>query len=184
MTTKDVRPSLQRPTGEELKQLPAWLAAHVLGGLLPLWGSFLLLKLFSTDTELDDYVRHGEFALYAAAIAGSGLYLIFRELPAPFPYRTGLGIFSILILLSSAIIFAGVFVATRLADQPETLPPLNLGLLSAISIPLYLAALVSTVGATLLDMLRVSYDPRELPRMQMDELRNKVRSVEDNADGD
>ena len=183
MTATDVKPKLQPAGRPELTQLGSWLGAQVVFGLLPLWGSYLLVKLFGATTQWSDYVQNGEFALYSAAIATTGLFLVFRELPAPFPYRAGLGLVLAVTLVISTLLFAGVFVATRLPTQPGALPSLNVPWLSNVSIPLYVAALGATVVATLIDMLRGSYDAGALSKQQMNKFRDDFRAITEDNDG-
>lgn len=40
-----------------------WLTATVIGGLMPLWGKYLFLKLDKQQPALVDFLVHGEFAL-------------------------------------------------------------------------------------------------------------------------
>ena len=79
------------------------------GGLLPVYGGYILLKLFHKDMSMSDFTNNGEFAIYSAALLGPALYLIFKEYPkARMPLQTTLGGFCIVSLLLSSMIFAGV----------------------------------------------------------------------------
>ncbi len=161
---------------QNLKWFAAWLGAHVLGGLLPLWGSLILLRLFSRETTLFDYVRNGEFSLYAAALSGTSLFLILRGLPTTPPRRMGFGIVSVLCLAVSTILFAGVFISTRLTEVPDALPPLNLHWLAWLSIAFYILALVTTLWASRIDD-RTSFDVRKIPQDDFTELASRFRTT-------
>src|SRR6266571_6014410 len=51
-----------------------WLGWAVIGGLLPLWGTALLFLLFGKNIALYEFLRNGEFVLYAASFIGGSMY--------------------------------------------------------------------------------------------------------------
>lgn len=96
MTTPDItEPALRLPNKQELYRTAAWLFAHLFCGLMPLWGSWLLLKLAKQSTGLSDYVSHGEFCLYTAALAGTTLFMILRKERHPLRGRLWIGLSAI-----------------------------------------------------------------------------------------
>lgn len=149
-------------------QLLAWLGSHAIGGLLPLWGSFLLLALFSQKTSFEDYVQQGEFALYAASVLGTAFYLILRELRPPFPGRVALGLIAVVLVVAATLLFAGVFVGTRIPDSK--LPTIDIRILSWSSLGIYVSSVVVTLIAMFIDLRRAAYDLRAESQRQIEEL--------------
>lgn len=56
-----------------------WFFLSSIGGLLPLWGLFLILPLFNQNITFQVFTQNGEFALYAASLASASLYVITKE---------------------------------------------------------------------------------------------------------
>ena len=108
--------SIRRPTSEEWRLSAGWLIATIVGGLLPLWGSYLMLKLGGESVFVADFVSHGEFALYSASLLAPVFFIILRELPAGFPFRLWIGLVSVVLLLISALTFGCVFWIDRVPE--------------------------------------------------------------------
>jgi hypothetical protein len=49
---------------------------NLLGSLMPIWGTYFVLKLHQQPFHLNDFVKHGEFALYTAAFLAPALQLV------------------------------------------------------------------------------------------------------------
>ncbi|MFZ2162057.1 MAG: hypothetical protein WAW02_07565 [Sideroxyarcus sp.] len=86
-----------------------WFAWNIISSLLPLWGTILLLSLFSKDVSLYGMLKNGEFVLYSAAFAGGALYVIRRDI---FISRNVANALLILLLLISSIIFVAITVSS------------------------------------------------------------------------
>lgn len=84
-----------------------WFALNIISSLLPLWGTILLLLLFSKDVSLYGMLKNGEFVLYAAAFSGGALYVIRRDI---FISRNASNALLITLLLVSSIIFVAITV--------------------------------------------------------------------------
>jgi hypothetical protein len=84
-----------------------WFTLNIISSLLPLWGTILLLLLFSKDVSLYEMLKNGEFVLYSAAFSGGALYVIRRDI---FISRNTSNILLIASLLVSSIIFVAITV--------------------------------------------------------------------------
>jgi len=63
-------------SGKTWQRTVTWFGFNVLGGLMPLWGTLLLWRLHSQNFQFYDLLKHGEFALYAAAFLAPSLQVI------------------------------------------------------------------------------------------------------------
>lgn len=93
-----------------------WFALNIISSLLPLWGTILLLSLFSKDVSLYGMLKNGEFVLYSAAFSGGALYVIRRDI---FISRNASNALLITLLLVSSIIFVAITVPS-VNDQSGT----------------------------------------------------------------
>ncbi len=179
MTALDsTEPALRLPNTHELYRTAAWLFTHLICGLMPLWGSWLLLKLGKHSTSLSDYVSHGEFCLYAAALAGTTLFVILREERHPLRGRLLIGLVAAALLVSSALVFAGAFTLNYRSGASIPLQ-LDIAFLTIVSMVLYPAALVTAVITLFLEGLSQSYDPRKAQTREQGALTQAFRSIKD-----
>jgi hypothetical protein len=106
-------------SGEDWLDAVQWLLWTVLGGLLPIWGTVLLLLLFGQQVQLQSLMQNGEFVLYSASFFGGALYLIMRDFRTRlFPSRGLIGFTAVSLLLLSALIFSGVTVNAMSGNLP------------------------------------------------------------------
>lgn len=104
------------------RETMSWLGFNVLGSLMPIWGSFFLLKLGSHAFAFRDFMIHGEFALYTAAFLAPAFQLIARNLPDKrYVFRTGSLFIALAGLVISALIYAGVVTITSSSGSPQKL---------------------------------------------------------------
>jgi hypothetical protein len=139
-----------------------WLFYTLAGSLLPVWGSCLLLKLFSQKIQWTDFFRHGEFALYSAAIITPAIYLILKEkFNIPFLRRHLCGFLAFSFLIFSTLIFAGV---TIIAVNQNVQRPvvLNESFLVHSSIVVFCLSVFLVFFVTLGDNLITQEDLREV----------------------
>lgn len=94
-----------------------WLGWGVIGGLLPLWGTAIVLLLFGQSISLYGLLKNGEFVLYAASFAGGAMYVISRDI---FPSRNALNFLLVLLLLISLSVFVAITVIS-VSNKPEWL---------------------------------------------------------------
>ncbi len=138
-----------------------WLFYTLAGSLLPVWGSCLLLKLYSQKIQWIDFSRHGEFALYSAAIITPAIYLILKEkFNIPFLRRHLCGFLAFAFLIFSTLIFAGVTVIA--VNQNVQRAVLNEPFLVRSSIVVFCLSVFLVFFVTLGDNLLTREDLREL----------------------
>lgn len=100
---------LRSRTRGNLSDTASWLACTAVTSLLPLWGSAIILGLWSQPVTLARLSCHGELALYSAALMGGTLYLVGRDFTkTPFVYRPFFLLAAIVILLTAAVVFGSV----------------------------------------------------------------------------
>jgi hypothetical protein len=83
-----------------------WLAWNFIG-LLPLWGTAILLWLMGEHVSLFGLLKNGEFLLYSASFIAGAMYTIRRDI---FPSRSSLTIIFIGLLVVCAMAFAAITV--------------------------------------------------------------------------
>lgn len=96
-----------------------WLGWVVIGGLLPLWGTAVLLGLFGKSVDSHELLKNGEFVLYAASFSGATLYVIRRDI---FPSRNLLTIAHCAVLAICLLVFTALTVTSMLAGQAMQQP--------------------------------------------------------------
>jgi hypothetical protein len=170
--------TIRWPNRQERGELCGLFAAHFIGGLLPLWGSWLLIKLIQESASFTEFIRHGEFLLYAASILPTAAFLVLRDLKAPFPKRLLLGLLVIFFLVVATLLFAVVFIKTR-NDAPAAPPSIDVVFLGWVSIPLYLLSLALMLLTTFFDMLIASYDPIVQQKREESEFAKLFRELKD-----
>lgn len=103
---------------------------------MPIWGTYFLLKLHHQQFYLNDFVRHGEFALYTAAFLAPALQLVVRNIKdAKYVLGTGAVLFAVAGLVVAVNIYSGVVVG---ASYPQQLDEL---FLFRVSIILFVSSL-------------------------------------------
>jgi hypothetical protein len=86
-----------------------WVGYNALGSLLPIWGTYFLLKLHGQHFHLNDFVRHGEFALYSATFLAPALQMVVRNIrEGKYVLGTGAVLFAFVGFATSVIIYSGV----------------------------------------------------------------------------
>ena len=76
----------------------------LIGTLLPVMGGAILLKLFSQWQGFNVFFKHGEFAIYSAAILTGSFFIFINN----FRENSFLVIVNFLLLLSAVLFYAGV----------------------------------------------------------------------------
>lgn len=157
-----------------------WLFATTIGGLLPLYAGMVLVKLLNQPVSLSDFFRNGEFALYAASFIAPALYQLFRDLKNPFPHRMILGLLSVVLLMVSTVVFAGVFVVARLPPVQSHID-INISYLGIISFILLLVAIAATTVITFYDisLMDETIDPARKMEHDVDLLADKMHAIGD-----
>lgn len=170
---QQLRPRLRCPSGDDLTACATWLAFTLLGGLLPLWGTYFLTLIQNRHSSLYDYVGRAEFALYAAAAASAALFVVSRDLKAPFPCRSWMALVCIALLALSLLLFCGVFNSTP--PDPANVPgSLNISFLAWSSIVVFIFAIIASAVVFLIDIQVAEYDPRRVAEQQISDLSKAV----------
>lgn len=153
------------------------LAYSIFGSLAPVWGGFLLLRLFSRRPGWVDFSQHGEFALYSAAMLAPALYVVSRDLKVP-----GFAGRSVLILLC----FLGIFVATcffvavtTAFMAPTPILKIDQPFLSQWTLVLFCLSCCISIVVAGLDQARVFPDIRETEARERKRLNDDFDRLED-----
>lgn len=118
-----------------------WLLLSLIGGLLPIWGSYLIGRLISQETTLDLFIRNGELALFCASVISASFYNITKDyLPSnlrtnkiikmTFPNQSIFILIGVVILIVSVLLFA----ATSFTFSFDLLNSINNNLIVKLSI--------------------------------------------------
>src|SRR5262249_51646085 len=116
------------------------------GSLMPIWGTYFVLKLHRQSFQMNDFVKHGEFALYTATFLAPALQSIVRNIKdGKYVLGTGSVLFALMGLLISVDIYSAVVGGVK---YPQDLDEHFLFLVSVI---LFGASLVFTVLVTVIE---------------------------------
>ncbi len=146
----------------------AWLFFNLLGALVPIWGSLVILRLFSQNVTLDLFTAHGEFALYSASFLSAGFYVLSKDygndfigqivgrflqqgrreqIRSTFPGLRWFAMTYIFLIFISALLFAGA----TFAHLPNITIPLDVGLLSDATLVIFVITMALSFVITALD---------------------------------
>jgi len=68
--------AIKRTTWAEIRVTLVWLLLNVFAGVLPIGGSYLMIKGFGQNPRFQDPLRHGELALLSISLLASAIYVI------------------------------------------------------------------------------------------------------------
>jgi hypothetical protein len=89
---------------------------------MPIWATLILLNLHHQPFHFNDFVKHGEFALYTATFFAPALQLVVRNIKnSKYALGTGAVLFAVVGLVFSGIIYAGVVGDSVSQQMPATL---------------------------------------------------------------
>lgn len=136
-----------------------WLCWSAVLGLMPIWMTMLLFRLFKQSITLHSITSNGEFALYAASFLGTCFYIVARDFrERSFPSRGSVLIMLTVFLVGSVVIYAVASLVTfmgNLATIPimqhfdrEFLLVLNLWILPVVCLITYFLIVADNVRAT------------------------------------
>jgi hypothetical protein len=170
---------------ESLVEAIYWILVTGAGGLLPLWGGYIVLRAFSQSASLTMFAKSGEFVVFGAGILSSTIFEVtkeitpniaeyFREgraaarisdsLRLTFPYHRAFSIISLVLILMAAIVFSVVTVARI----PGMDAPLNTVFVSNLSLFVFFCAMV--IGVLVTAFSNVWMSQRDLQESRQDEL--------------
>jgi hypothetical protein len=162
-----------------------WFFLSSIGGLLPLWGLFLILPLFNQSITFQVFTQNGEFALYAASLASASLYVITKEFGIKllrggtgkedddnedgnvgsskkgFPAEPLFVTVFVFVLVFTSLLFASV----TLFHLPDSNLSINLHLLSITSVVGFGIALLLSYLTTVIDNYLLSFQAEKEIRL-------------------
>lgn len=142
-----------------------WLLYALIGGLLPLWGGAILIKLSGKWEGISLFFHHGEFAIYSAALLAPTIYLITRAFRIA-GKRVFL-LFTFCFLFVSAILFAGVKSGELLGR------PLDIEFLRNATLWLFAGSVVLSYLVNVFENVRLSVDIQQIREADYNNLSKK-----------
>jgi hypothetical protein len=156
------------------KETTVWLLYTLVGGLLPVWGGAVLIKLFFRTPELGNFADNGEFALYSAALVAPLLYFITKDLKTSnFAYRPLMALATIVILLVSTLLMAAVN-SLGAVGIPVSVDKV---FLRNWTIWLLFFSVVLSFVVTALDSARMSLDYNSVMQQNYENLQNQFEQL-------
>lgn len=148
----------------------------LVGALLPVWFGPLFLRIISVKIPLTNFIDHGEFALYSAALLSPAFYLVAVDRNPPgFPYRRSFILVLVVLILASTGIFAGVIVGTTLQNQPFIL---DKSFLRYITIFIFIISIFSSLAISVLDNARLEPNLQAMKAKEMKKLEDEFDKTE------
>ena len=168
-----VKKLLRESRGDQWSDGFQWLLWIFLTGLLPLWGTMLLLKLFSQAVSLSKLMGNGEFVLYAASFTGAAIYLVMRDFKTTlFPSRVSLMILLVATVTFSTLIFAGITSLAVVDKASETTVArlIDASFVEFMSWTLLIVSIGLGFIVVIGDNIRTNPDPTQSQKDQLDKL--------------
>ena len=156
--------ALRSATWHHWRSTLMWVAYNILGSLMPIWGTYFLLHLYHQSFILNDFAKHGEFALYTAAFLAPALQQVVQSIRHQrYVLGTGAVLISVTGLVVSAIIYSGLTTGSTLmlrpANSSNLLAPtsLNESFLLASTLVLFALSLMFAFAVMLIE--KVVFEP-------------------------
>jgi hypothetical protein len=159
---------LSKTTSGQRGEAFSWLLYNVAGATLPIWlGGYVLLPVFGKHFSWTDYSKHGELALYSAALLAPTLRVIARDVgESEFVRRQSFLFFCWIFLTGSVALYSGVIAVYGVV--PGGMPPaevsLNTVLLFRFSVSLFVLTILISFLVRLIDFQRI--EPKEILEIQ------------------
>jgi len=168
-----------------------WFLLNAFGGLMPVWGSFFLLKLFSINPNFSEVITNGELVLFSGSLLSSGLYVInkkskllarFKSLvlskdaawEQSFPGSRFFTVFSFIIMGITILVFSGVVIAR----VPDSHLYLDIGLLSFSTISIFIISMITGLLITFYESTWGDpFDSNEISENQIKKLGVQVKKI-------
>ena len=156
-----------------------WLLWGCALGLAPVWISSIIFVILGQGADTPSLLDKGQLALYAAAMAGTAIYLasIDRE-PPGMKFRTTIMFLAAISALSAVAIYATTQVVDAVAETQDDSINLPSTTMLILSLAVYVAALSAAFLATLIDNERLSQRYEYLQGEHQDGLLEDFRSLE------
>lgn len=166
--SRNLYTELRSASRQQLSESVTWFMYVVLGGLLPIWGGYLLYLLLTRDITFLQFAGSGELALYSAALVTPALYLVSRDASDPFVHR-GLFILSGLIFLSLSVLLFSAATSVTITPASDggilsghiegSTQGLDTTLLIKLSSILLATSAIYAFLVNLLDVVLIGFDP-------------------------
>lgn len=162
--------SIRQSSWDDWKETLYWLGFNVLGGLLPTWGTALVLRLRGQQIFFADFAKHGEFALYSAAFLAPALLVIFRYARRS---RYVLGAGSGLLAVAGLLVCALVYATATSASSAIGAQPIDVDYLVKVSVALLLLGMGMSALIAFLEGQAGQFNFHRIRERQMEDLTRK-----------
>lgn len=138
-----------------------WLIYTLLGGLLPFWGTALILLFLSRSQPIGSYLGHGELAVFCTGLLTSALPVMQRRIRSPrLDYPDFFHFASILSIAVALLLFASAAIERQLNSEGAVVPPLvlNQALIIITSFLIFLASVAMAFVIELINNVRLTPD--------------------------
>lgn len=161
------------------KEAAKWLLWGCALGLAPVWISSIIFVILGAAGDTGSLFDKGQLALYAAAMAGTAIYLasIDRE-PPGMKFRTTILFLAAISTIIAVAIYVTVQVADAITEDQVSGFTLPSAAVMAVSIPVYFAALCAAFMATLIDNERLESSYVSMQNEHEENLLDRFRSLE------
>lgn len=128
---KDWRPRLPAvlsiAKGAHWRDARTWLYYTLFGGLLPFWGTALILLFIHRSQSIGQYFAKGELAVFCAGLLSSAIPVMRRRVKdAPVEHPEWFHFLALICIAVVLVLFASVTIARQLNLEGATEPPLLL----------------------------------------------------------
>jgi hypothetical protein len=158
--------TLQLSTRSQWLDAGGWIAYTLFGGLLPFWGTALILLFVNKSQPLGRYLENGELAVFCAGLLASTIPVMRRRIKGAQVEHPGW--FHFVALVSLAVIFV-LFASVTLARQFRA-SDLNTDAVIVTSLILFLVSVVMGFFVELIHNIRITM--------------SEVRAFDDKREGD
>jgi hypothetical protein len=170
-----------------------WFSWNVIGGFLPIWATWIGLRMTKHPWSLQSVSSKGEFAIYSAALLAGSLYIVAKDFRLKdiksmremrkglFPSMGTLMLLLVGLLVLSAVTFTFVCLLDVIgeAGKPEILAMFDrvfichtTQVLLALTIPLAILIVVA-------DNALGEFDPQAISGREMADLKKKFKNLPD-----
>lgn len=144
------------------------------GGLAPLWIGWPLAMFYNRESTLADFAHNGEFALYCAAAVAPTIYLIVHERAARLGGQAFLTLIAS-ILWAMSVVF---YVFALPVPGPGTFAEnFNRILYAKWTFAIFVLGAIFLWVVTALDLMRTSFDPRQIRGEDEDQLQREYKKL-------
>ena len=174
--------AVKQSSWDDWRETLYWLGFNVLGGMVPTWGTALILRLRGQQILYSDFAKHGELALYSAAFLAPALLVIFRYARrSRYVLGAGTALVAVACLLVSAFVYA---TASSAAINPSD-RPIDVPYLVRFSSELLILSLIVALLVAFVENQATNLNLREVEEKQREDLRKRFeQKLEENDAGD